>query len=337
MVSKCGILKDGSKPKVLIARQVPQEVEEWIGRHCEYSKWEGMGDIPRSELLKRLGDVDGLLINREKIDGELLDAAPKLKIVANISVGYNNFDIGEMQARKVLGTHTPNVLDDTVADLVFGLMLSTARRLCELDRYVKAGRWNETVTPDLFGMDVHHQTLGIIGMGRIGRALAQRGKWGFDMNILYHNRSRHPEAEQRFNAQYCTLEELLQRSDFVVLLAPLSPQTVNLMSGREFGLMKRSAVFISASRGETVDEEALVEALREGRILGAGLDVYRKEPIPPDHPLLRFKNVVTLPHLGSATTRTRLAMARMAAENLLIGLKREIPPQCVPELKHLVL
>ncbi|AGA68328.1 lactate dehydrogenase-like oxidoreductase [Desulfitobacterium dichloroeliminans LMG P-21439] len=321
--------------EVFIARKVPQEVEDFIGKHCRYTKWEGAGEISRSELLKRLWDVKGLLINQEKIDRELLAAAPKLKIVSNISVGYNNFVLEDMKARKVLGTNTPNVLNDTVADLIFGLMLSTARRLCELDRYVKDGQWNKKVTPELFGVDVHHQTLGIIGMGRIGNALAQRAKFGFNMNILYHNRSRNPEAEERFAAHYCSLEELLRKADFVVLLTPLTPQTVNFMGSKEFSLMKGSAVFISASRGETVDEVALEDALREGRIRGAGLDVYKKEPVNPDHPLLQFKNVVTLPHLGSATTSTRFAMAMLAAENLVRGMKGEIPPHLVPELQPL--
>lgn len=318
--------------KVFIGRRIPKEVEEFIGKHCTYTKWEGPGEMPRSELLKQLQDVEGLLIHREKIDSELLEAGPKLKIVSNMSVGYNNFDIEAMKARKVLGTNTPNVLDDTVADLIFGLILCTARRLPELDRYVKDGHWNKIVTQDLFGTDVHHQTLGIIGMGRIGCALAQRAKYGFDMNILYHNRSRNPEAEQRFAAKYCSQEELLQKADFVVLLTPLSPQTVNLIGAKEFDLMEPSAIFINASRGETVDEEALVAALREGKIRGAGLDVYKKEPINPDHPLLQLKNVVTLPHLGSATNETRFAMAMLAAENLIAGVKGEIPPNLVPEL-----
>ncbi|MEL1135590.1 D-glycerate dehydrogenase [Desulfitobacterium sp. THU1] len=322
--------------EVFIARKVPQEVEDFIGKHCEYTKWEGVGEMPRSELLQQLGEVKGLLINQERIDQELLATAPKLKIVSNISVGYNNFVIEDMKAKKVLGTHTPDVLNDTVADLIFGLMLGTARRIGELDRYVKDGQWNKKVTAELFGIDVHHQTLGIIGMGRIGNALAQRARLGFSMNILYHSRSRKPEAEERYAARYCSLEDLLHKADFVVLLTPLTPETVNLMSSREFSLMKRSAIFISASRGETVDEVALAEALREGRIRGAGLDVYKQEPVNPNHPLLQFKNVVTLPHLGSATASTRFAMAMLAAENLVKGLKGERPPHIVPELQSLI-
>lgn len=321
------------RPRVLIAKQVPAAVEELISSFCDYQKWTGEGTMPRPELLKSLGEVEGLLINGEKIDRELLDHAPHLKVVSNISVGYNNFDLQEMKARNVLGTNTPYVLDETVADLIFGLIVASARRISELDRFVKKGNWQKNINEQHFGVDVHHQTLGIIGLGRIGEAIAQRAVQGFNMNLLYHNRSRKEEIEQKYGAQFCSLEHLLQESDFVVLMTPLSPQTVRLMGTKEFNSMKRTAIFINASRGETVDEQALVEALTEGKIYGAGLDVYSNEPVDPNHPLLKFPNVVTVPHIGSATTQTRFAMAMRAAENLIEALKGGYPPDLVPELQ----
>lgn len=324
------------RPKIFIAKKIPREVEDYIAQYCDYDKWNGPGLIPRNELLKVIGDLEGLLTNRELINQELLDFAPRLKVVSNISVGYNNFDLGAMKSRGIIGTNTPTVLDDTVADLVLGLMLATARRITELDRYVKAGQWQGVVGDELFGTDVHHTTVGIIGMGRIGECIAERAKFGFKMRVLYCNRNQKVAAEERLGVERCSLEQLLQESDFVVLMTPLTPTTVNIMSNREFSLMKRSAIFINASRGETVDEHALINALVEGKISGAGLDVYSKEPIEPDNPLLRMNNVVTIPHIGSATTKTRFDMAMLAAQNLVIALKGKEPPNLVPELRKSV-
>ncbi|GAB7386991.1 bifunctional glyoxylate/hydroxypyruvate reductase B [Bacillaceae bacterium] len=321
------------KPRVYIARPIPAEVEAFVAEHCDCRKWEGNGPVPRDVLLRELADVEGLLTAGSKIDRELLAHAPKLKVVSNISVGYDNFDIEAMRERNVLGTHTPNVLDETVADLVFGLILATARRIPELDRYVKEKRWKKGDNRHLFGVDVHHATLGIIGMGRIGEAVARRGKFGFQMDVLYYNRRRKPQAEERLGVKYAPLEDLLRRADFVVLLTPLTPETVHMIGRNEFRLMKESAIFINASRGKTVDEAALIEALREGWIRGAGLDVYEVEPVNHDNPLLELANVVTLPHIGSATAKTRFGMAMLAAENLVKALQGEQPPHLVPELR----
>jgi gluconate 2-dehydrogenase len=320
------------KPKVFVARPVPPEVEAFIAEHCDYGKWERNDPIPRAELLSRIGDVEGLYITGGKIDDELLDHAPALKIVSNASVGYNNFDIEAMKNRKVIGTNTPYVLDDTVADLIIGLMISAARRIPELDRYVKEGKWKKSDVENLFGLDVHHKTLGIIGLGRIGEAVAKRAKCGFDMDVLYHNRRRNAEAEEKWGAVYCTKEELLRKSDFVLLMTPLTAETRHLMGKKEFSLMRESAIFINASRGETVDEQALLEALKTGQIRAAALDVYAQEPVDKNHPLLALPQVVTVPHIGSATAQTRLAMAMLAAENLVDGVLGRRPKHIVKEL-----
>ena len=323
-------------PKVFIARKVPGEVEDYIAQYCDVEKWEGSGVMPRNELLKVLGDSEGLLINGERIDQELLDSAPKLRVVSNNSVGYNNFDLGVMRSRGIIGTNTPSVLDDTVADLVLGLIIASARRISELDRYVKEGQWRGIIGNEQFGTDVHHKTIGIIGLGRIGECIAERAKFGFKMHVLYCNRNRKVEVEERVGVEHCSMEQLLQESDFVVLMPPLTPQTVNIMSAREFSLMKQSAIFINASRGETVDETALIQALESGKIRGAGLDVYCKEPIEPNNPLLKMQNVITIPHIGSATAKTRFDMAMLAAQNLIIALTGKEPPNLVQELRWVV-
>lgn len=322
-----------NKPKVFIEKPIPKEVESYIAQYCDCKKFNYCENISRAKLFEQLFDVEGLLTSGSKIDEELLSYAPKLKVVSNISVGYNNFDLEAMKNRKVLGTNTPYVLDDTVADLVFALILSTARRVPELDSYVKQGKWDIKDEEILYGTDVHHSTLGIIGMGRIGEAIAKRAKFGFDMNVLYHNRSRKLEAEKKLGVKYSVLESLLRNSDFIVLMTPLTKETYNLIDYREFELMKKSAIFINASRGQTVNESALVYALQNKKILAAGLDVYKKEPVDTDNPLLNMPNVVTLPHIGSATAKTRFNMAMVAAENLVKAVLGEVPPNIVPELR----
>jgi gluconate 2-dehydrogenase len=321
------------KPKVLIARPIPAEVEAYIRQHCDARI--AAAPLLRAELLEQLADVEGLLTSGHYIDDELLDRAPKLKVVCNSAVGYNNFDIDAMRRRNVMGTNTPYVLDDTVADLILGLMLAAARRIPELDQYVREGRWQKGSDEELFGVDVHHAKLGIIGLGRIGMAIAKRARLGFDMEIVYYNRRRHEEAERLYDAQWLPLDDLLQQSDFVVLMTPLTPSTVKLLGKREFGLMKPNAIFINGSRGQTIDEQALVEALQQGKIRAAGLDVFEREPVPADHPLLKLKQTVLLPHIGSATAKTRAAMAMAAAKNLVKAVTGEIPPNLVDELKDL--
>lgn len=322
------------KPKVFITKMVSDQVKEYLAPVCDFKVWESEETIPRSVLLEEIADCEGVMQANYRVDEEFLNHAPKLKVVSNISVGYNNLDLKVMKERKILGTHTPGVLDETVADLVFGLILTTARRIAELDHCVKRGEWTERITEKHFGVDVHHSTLGIIGMGRIGEAIAHRAKYGFKMRVMYHNRNPKPDLDGKLEAEYCTLETLLGESDFVVLMTPLTEATRGYMGKEQFALMKESAIFINASRGETVDENALAEALEKGEIRGAGLDVFEKEPVDPDNPLLRFPQTVTLPHLGSATQKTREDMAMLAAKNLAAALEGKVPPNLVKELRE---
>jgi len=323
------------KPKGYVARKVMPEVKAYLMEHCDCEFWESRERQGRERFFAAIADAEGLLTAGTPINDELLDHAPRLRIVSNISVGYDNFDVEAMKRRGVMGTHTPGVLDDTVADLAMALILAAARRIAELDRFVRRGGWVKGIDRELYGVDVHHATLGIIGMGRIGEAVAKRARLGFDMDVLYHNRSRKPEAEARYGAVCVPLDELLARSDFVVVLTPLTPETTKMIGREQFALMKPTAIFVNVSRGPVVDEAALVEALRNGTIRGAALDVFEREPVDPDNPLLTLDNVVLAPHIGSATARTRTAMAMLAARNLVAGLKGETPPNLVPELKDL--
>ena len=318
------------KPKVYATYPILEQVEKIMAEYCDIRQWQGNGRIPRDILSKEIADAEGLYTAGSsmvgRIDEELLTHAPHLKVISNVSVGYNNFDVEAMNKRNIIGTNTPHVLDETVADLAFALILSTARRITELDQFVKDGNWKPTTNyREIYGKDVHSTTLGIIGMGRIGEAIARRAKFGFNMDVLYFNRNRKPEAEEKYGAEYCDLTSLLTRADYIVLVTPLTPETFQIIGKEEFKLMKKSAVFINISRGQTVDEQALIQALQNGEIHGAGLDVFEKEPVDPDNPLLQMSNVVTVPHIGSATARTEAAMAMRAAENLVAVLRGKEP------------
>lgn len=322
------------KPKVFVAQRLPAEVAEWLGSRCELRAWEGEEKLSREALLRAISDVEGVVLASHRVDEEFLSRAPRLRAVSDISVGYDNFDIEAMRRHKVLGTNTPGVLDDTVADLVMGLILASARRIPELDQYVKQGRWARAITEPLFGRDVHHATLGIIGLGRIGEAVARRARFGFDMEVVYHNRHRNEPAEGRTGARFLAFDEVLGRADFLVLQVPSTDETRGFFGSREFGLMKASSIFVNASRGDVVDEDALVAALRSGRIAGAALDVFAREPPSADNPLLHMDRVLTLPHIGSATAKTRADMCMLAAKNLVAALEGELPPNLVPELRN---
>ena len=306
------------KPKVFSTLLLPEHVEKYIAKYCEVEQWSGKQPIPRDVLFEKIKNAVGLYTSGGNIDEELLQHAPNLKVVSNRSVGYNNFDLDTMKKYHVIGTNTPYVLDETVADLTFSLLLSVSRRIPEMDRFVRDGKWDKSIEEKVFyGGDVHSTTLGIIGMGRIGKAVARRAKFGFNMDVLYYNRNRKLDVEEECGAKYANFETLLKESDHVVLLTPLTTETYHLMGEKEFKLMKKSAFFINVSRGQTVDEEALIMALQNAEIAGAGLDVFTKEPVEPDNPLLKMKNVVVVPHIGSATKRTRDDMAMRAAQNLV--------------------
>ncbi|CAG9000013.1 MAG: Glyoxylate/hydroxypyruvate reductase B [Candidatus Celerinatantimonas neptuna] len=285
----------------------------------------------RSEACQQaLAKADGILAPGGYVLNESkLVRMPHLKAVSTISVGYDSYDVEALTQRGIVLTHTPGVLDDSVADLVLALMLSTARRVVELDEWVRQGQWQTGLPVTQFGCDVHHKTLGIIGLGRIGMAVAQRAHLGFSMSILYHARHAKPDAESFFSARRVELNELLEQSDFVVMLVPLTQETHHMIGKDQLAAMKRSAILINAARGDVVDEQALIQALEHRVIAAAGLDVFHREPIPLDLPLLSMKNVVALPHIGSATIQTRNAMVDLAISNLIQALTRDSLINCV--------
>ncbi|MCJ8204611.1 D-glycerate dehydrogenase [Pseudomonas sp. RGM2987] len=282
-----------------------------------------------AQLRAALPGAHGLLGASLKLDAALLDLAPNLQAIASVSVGVDNYDIEYLTERRILLSNTPDVLTETTADTGFALILATARRVVELANLVRAGQWQKSIGPEHFGSDVHGKTLGIIGMGRIGEALAQRGHFGFGMPVIYHSHSPKPAVEQRFNARYCDLERLLRQADFICLTLPLTAETQGLIGERAFAQMRPESIFINISRGKVVDEAALINALRNGQIRAAGLDVFEREPLSADSPLLQMDNVVATPHMGSATHETREAMARCAVENLLAALAGERPVNLV--------
>ncbi|MEG9298830.1 D-glycerate dehydrogenase [Mangrovibacillus sp. Mu-81] len=314
------------KPFIYITRKLPQDAVEPLKQEYQVEMWEREDvPVPRDILLQKSQKASALLtMLSDKVNEELLEHADALRVVANLAVGYDNVDLEAAKQKGVVICNTPDVLTDTTADLTFALLMTAARRIVEADRYIKEGQWKSWSPLLLAGADVHHKTIGIVGMGNIGEAVARRAK-GFDMEVLYHNRSRKPHAEEVLGAEYASLDELLGKSDFVVVLAPLTPETHGLFQKEQFQAMKKSAFFINAARGPIVDEEALTEALKTGEIAGAGLDVFVTEPIDPDHPLLSLDNVVTLPHIASSSTETRHAMMNLCVENIQAVLKGDKP------------
>ncbi|MGD6961446.1 2-hydroxyacid dehydrogenase [Fictibacillus phosphorivorans] len=305
------------KPYVFITRKLPKETVSQLEQIAEINMWPHEEKaVPREVLLTEIKKADGLLtMLSDKIDSEVLNEASSLKVIANLAVGYDNIDVEAAKQKGITVCNTPDVLTDSTADLAFSLILATARRIVESANYVKEGKWNSWGPLLLAGADVHHKTIGIVGMGRIGEAVARRAK-GFDMKILYHNRNRKPDAEISLGAEYKEFHELLKQSDFVVSLAPLTSETKGMFNEEAFQSMKNSSIFINAGRGATVDESALIEALHNQEIAGAGLDVFQQEPIEVDHPLLSMKQVVALPHIGSASVETRMKMAELACRNI---------------------
>jgi len=285
------------------------------------------GDIA-AQFDEALPEAHGLIGAGRKLGEAQLKGAAKLEVVSSVSVGYDNYDVAYLSERGIALTNTPDVLTESTADLGFSLIMSSARRVAELDAWTKAGNWKATVAPSHFGSDVHGKTLGIVGAGNIGAAIARRGNLGFNMPILYSGNSRKPALEQEFGARFVSLEQLLAEADFVCLVVPLSAQTKHLIGAEQLKQMKRSAFLINISRGPVVDEAALVEALQNGTIRGAGLDVYEKEPLS-ESPLFSLSNAVTLPHVGSATAETREAMANRAIDNLRAALLGERPRDLV--------
>lgn len=305
-----------SKPKVYVTRKLPENIVEPFQKYFDINMWSKEDEpVPRKILLQEVEQVDALLsMLSDDINDELFQHAPNLKIVANLAVGFDNINLADAKKHHVVITNTPDVLTETTADLAFGLLMATGRRLIEAQEYIRKDKWTDWAPFLLAGKDIHHQTIGIVGMGRIGTAVARRAK-GFNMPIIYHNRSRNEEAEKELGAKYVSFDELLTEADYVVSLVPLSEETKRIFNKDAFAKMKKSAIFINAGRGQTMIEEDLYAALIEGEIAAAGLDVFEKEPIRADHPLMKLDNVVCLPHIGSASVKTREEMIELCFNN----------------------
>ena len=325
----------GDRPRVFVARRIPDDGLQPVSQACEAEIWPDELPPPRDVLLRSIAGCDGVLtLLTDRVDAEFFDAAgPQLKVVSNYAVGFDNIDIPEATRRKVPVGNTPGVLTDTTADLAFALLMAAGRRVAEGDRYVRQGRWKTWGPMLLLGHDVHGSTLGIVGFGRIGQALARRAL-GFGMQILYHDVNRLPsEVEEPLSATFVPLDELLARSDFVSLHVNLTPDTEHLMNAERLRQMKPTGVLVNTSRGPVVDHDALFEALRDGVIFAAGLDVTEPEPLPPSHPLLTLDSCLVVPHIASASRATRGKMAGMAAANLLAGVRGErLPTPVNPEV-----
>ena len=314
------------KPVIYITRKLPEEAIAPLLEKYTVRMWESASEsVPRDILLKEVADADALWsVLADKIDKEVFDAAPKLKVVSNLAVGFNNIDTDIAKEKGIIVTNTPDVLTETTADLAFALILATARRITEAENELRKGNWKSWSVMDFTGMDVGGSTLGIIGMGRIGEAAARRAK-GFNMRVLYQNRTRKVEAEEEHGFEYADLDTLLKESDIVLIFAPLTPETKNMIGEHELAKMKKTAILINVARGGIVNEEALYHALKDGTIWAAGLDVFEVEPISMDHPLLTLPNVTVLPHIGSASIRTRYAMMKMNLQAITDVLEGQDP------------
>lgn len=320
------------KKKIIAYNRVEKPVLDDLKEKYDVRFFNHPEPLKDDAFLGHLKESEGIIGLETPVDKQLLDHAPNLKVVSNVSVGYSNLDIEELKKRNIMATNTPDVLNDTVADVVFGILLAAARRITELDQFVKNGEWKEeAIGPEYFGLDVHHKKIGIIGLGNIGMAIANRAHFGFHMDVLYHTRSRKNEAEEMYDATYCTLPELLKEADFVCMMTPLTKETEGMIGIEEFKQMKKSAVFINASRGKTIVEKELIQALQDREIAAAALDVFENEPVEADNPLLKMKNVVTTPHIGSSTHETELKMSKLAAENLEAGLNGKKPKNLIWE------
>ncbi len=325
----------GDRPRVFVARLIPAEGLDVVTAACAADVWEDELPPPRAELLRRIAGCEGVLtLLTDRVDDEFLDAAgPALKVVSNYAVGFDNVDVAACTRRGIPVGNTPGVLTETTADLAWALLMATMRRVAEGDRYVRAGRWRTWGPELLLGGDVHGATLGIVGFGRIGQAVARRAA-GFGMTVLYWDRSpKSPELERELDASHAELDELLARSDLVTLHVSLNDETRHLIDAAALARMKSSAVLVNTSRGPVVDQAALAEGLAGGTIAAAGLDVTDPEPISADDPLLRLDNCLVVPHIASASRATRGKMAAIAAANLLAGLRGERLPNPVnPEV-----
>ncbi|MCX7839134.1 MAG: D-glycerate dehydrogenase [Anaerolineae bacterium] len=317
------------RPKVFITRQLPQPALDLILPECETEMWTDELPPPRAVLMDKVRDVDGLLcLLTDKIDAPLMDNAPRLKVISNCAVGYDNIDVAAATERGIAVGNTPGVLTETTADFAFALLLAAARRVVEAERYTRAGKWKTWGLTVLLGQDVFGATLGLVGLGRIGTAVAKRAR-GFEMRVLYYDPQRRPEVETQLGITYADLDTVVRQADFLSIHTPLTETTRHLVNADLLRKMKKTAILVNTARGAVVDQVALYTALREGWIAGAALDVTDPEPIPLDDPLLTLDNCIITPHIASASVATRTKMAVMAAHNLLAGVRGEPLPNPV--------
>ncbi|MFX1484042.1 MAG: 2-hydroxyacid dehydrogenase [Promethearchaeota archaeon] len=316
--------------EVFVTRKIPNIGIKLISERFDVDVWSLERPPTIEEIIRRADGCTGLVtLLTDTIDGEVLASLPNLRVIAQYAVGYDNINISEATRRGIIVTNTPGVLTETTADFTWALILATSRRIVEADRYIRDKRWNVAWGPEmLLGTDVHGATLGIIGMGRIGQAVARRSQ-GFNMKLLYTSRTRKERIEDELHAKHVDLQTLLRESDIVTVHVPLNSETQNLIGEKELEMMKGDSILINTSRGGVIDEDALFLALKKGVIGCAGLDVFREEPIPKDSPLLELQNVVIVPHIGSASKNTRATMSRMCAENLIAALEGRRPPNIV--------
>ncbi|MHA2352555.1 MAG: 2-hydroxyacid dehydrogenase [Candidatus Thorarchaeota archaeon] len=323
--------------KVFVTRKIPREGLDMITGMFDVTTWPSEHPPSREEIIEMAADCQGVItLLSDPIDADLIAKLPNLKVIAQYAVGYDNIDVQEATRRGIIVTNTPGVLTETTADLTWSLIMATARRIVEADRYIRKGNWNVAWGPQLLlGADIYDATLGIIGMGRIGQAVARRAQ-GFNMKVLYNSSSRNDSIaalEELVGAQSTSLDILLRDSDIVSLHVPLTSGTLHLIGEKELRMMKKGSILVNTSRGQVVDQDALHRALASGNLGGAGLDVFREEPIPKDSPLLGLPNVVLVPHIGSASRKTRVTMATMCAQNIIAALNGERPPNIVnPEV-----
>lgn len=308
------------KPAIVLYKRIPEDLFCRLERHFEVRFFDGIHDANREAVKTALQDAHGMIGASAPVRADLLDRAPNLKVISTISVGVDQFDVADLTRRNILLMHTPSVLTETTADTLFLLLLMTARRAGELTEWVKAGHWTRSIDASMYGVDVNHKTIGIIGMGRIGAALARRAHAGFGMQVVYVNETANTEVEERYAARRGSLDQVLAEADFVCLTLPLTPQTEKMIDARRLSQMKPGAILINGARGKIVDQQALIDALKNGVIRAAGLDVFETEPLPVDSELLRLPGVVALPHIGSATHETRYNMAACAVDNLVTAL-----------------
>ena len=319
-----------NKPKVYVTRELPETGLRVIKERFDTEVWPEYAPPPKSVIIEKASKVDALTtLLSDKIDAEVFEAAPNLKIVAQLAVGFDNIDVKEATKRGVYVTNTPGVLTETTADFAWALLMAAARRVVEADKYVRTGKWRVGWHPMMFqGRDVYGATLGIVGLGRIGSSIAKRAK-GFDMRVLYHDVVRRQDLEKDLGIEYTEIDALLQEADFVTLNVPLLKETQHLMDEKRLKLMKKTAILINNARGPVIDEKALYKALKEGWIAGAGLDVFEQEPMSTGNPLLALDNVVVAPHISSSSFETRSKMAEMVAENLITFFEGKAPPNLV--------